>query len=252
MILQATNLSKHINITHMPPQIILKQINLSIDQGEFVAIMGASGSGKSTLLYTLSGMSQPTAGTVTFAGKILDQLNDTQLTKLRCHKMGLVFQQPNLLSHFNLRDNVILAAYLEKTDTRKSIDARADRLMKQTGVYDLGSKDIGQASGGQLQRVAICRALINQPDILFADEPTGALNATAAGEVMTLFNDVNRSGTTIVLVTHDSRVASQAERILYMSDGMIISEKKLDKLTDPKTLKTRENAVNQWLNQLGF
>ncbi|MGM0123751.1 hypothetical protein IGI37_001125 [Enterococcus sp. AZ194] len=252
MILKVTNLSKSFPIENMAPQQILKNINLTINKGEFVSIMGASGSGKSTLLYTVSGMSQPTSGTVQFAGKPLDTLNEEELTSLRLEKMGFVFQQANLLKNFNLRDNVILSAYLGKKRTHKQIDERADQLMKQTGVHNLALKDITQASGGQLQRVSICRALINEPEIIFGDEPTGALNSKSAAEVMVLFNEINQTGTTILLVTHDAKVASKTERILFMMDGEIISEKYLGKLEDAATLKEREEQVALWLNELGF
>lgn len=252
MILKATDLSKSFPIENMEPQHVLKNIQLTINKGEFVSVMGASGSGKSTLLYTISGMMQPSAGTVEFAGEQLNKLTEEQLTSIRLDKMGFVFQQANLLKNFNLKDNIILSAYLGKKESQKEIDKRAVQLMKQTGVHQLASKDITQASGGQLQRVSICRALINEPEIIFGDEPTGALNSKSASEIMTLFNEINQNGTTILLVTHDAKVASKTERILFMADGEIVSEKYLGKMKDESTLKEREEQVAEWLNGLDF
>lgn len=252
MILKATNLSKSFPIENMEPQHVLRNIQLTINKGEFVSVMGASGSGKSTLLYTISGMMQPSAGTVEFAGEQLNTLTEEQLTSVRLNKMGFVFQQANLLKNFSLKDNIILSAYLGKKESQKEIDKRAVQLMKQTGVYQLASKDITQASGGQLQRVSICRALINKPEIIFGDEPTGALNSKSASEIMMLFNEINQKGTTILLVTHDAKVASKTERILFMADGEIVSEKYLGKMKDESTLKEREEQVARWLNGLDF
>ena len=252
MILKATDLSKSFPIENMEPQHVLRNIQLTINKGEFVSVMGASGSGKSTLLYTISGMMQPSAGTVEFAGEQLNTLTEEQLTSIRLNKMGFVFQKANLLKNFNLKDNIILSAYLGKKESQKEIDKRADQLMKQTGVHQLALKDITQASGGQLQRVSICRALINKPEIIFGDEPTGALNSKSASEIMMLFNEINQNGTTILLVTHDAKVASKTERILFMADGEIVSEKYLGKMKDKSTLKEREEQVAEWLNGLDF
>ena len=252
MILKATDVSKSFPIENMEPQHVLKNIQLTINKGEFVSVMGASGSGKSTLLYTISGMMQPSAGTVEFAGEQLNTLTEEQLTSVRLNKMGFVFQQANLLKNFNLKDNIILSAYLGKKESQKEIDKRAVQLMKQTGVHQLALKDITQASGGQLQRVSICRALINKPEIIFGDEPTGALNSKSASEIMMLFNEINQNGTTILLVTHDAKVASKTERILFMADGEIVSEKSLGKMKDESTLKEREEQVAKWLNGLDF
>lgn len=252
MILKATDVSKSFPIENMEPQHVLKNIQLTINKGEFVSVMGASGSGKSTLLYTISGMMQPSAGTVEFAGEQLNTLTEEQLTSVRLNKMGFVFQQANLLKNFNLKDNIILSAYLGKKESQKEIDKRAIQLMKQTGVHQLALKDITQASGGQLQRVSICRALINKPEIIFGDEPTGALNSKSASEIMMLFNEINQNGTTILLVTHDAKVASKTERILFMADGEIVSEKYLGKMKDESTLKEREEQVAKWLNGLDF
>lgn len=252
MILKVTDLSKSFQIENMEPQHVLKNIQLTINSGEFVSVMGASGSGKSTLLYTISGMMQPSTGTVEFAGEQLNKLSEDQLSSIRLNRMGFVFQQPNLLKNFNLKDNIILSVFLEKSESQKELDARALDLMKQTGIHHLALNDITQASGGQLQRVSICRALINEPDIIFGDEPTGALNSKSASDVMMLFNQINEKGTTILLVTHDIKVASKTERILFMDDGEIVSEMYLGKMKNEISLRDREAQVTKWLNGLDF
>lgn len=252
MILNVMDLSKSFAIEGLAPQKILKNIQFTVNKGEFVSVMGPSGSGKSTLLYTISGMACPTSGTVEFCGERIDQLSEEQLTTLRLDKMGFVFQQPNLLKNFCLLDNIVLSAYLGKKESRAEINHRANRLMAQTGIEKIASQDITQASGGELQRVAICRALINQPEIVFGDEPTGALNSKTATEIMTVFAKINSAGTAVMLVTHDAKVAAKTERILFMTDGEIVSEKYLGKYQEEAQLKEREEEVAIWLNKLGF
>ena len=167
--------------------------------------------------------------------------------------MGFVYQQMHLLKNLNIRDNIILSAYRAKNSSRRLINNRATELMKRTGIAELADRDITQVSGGQLQRAAICRALINQPEILFGDEPTGALNSKTANEIMEILVDVNQSGTTILLVTHDAKVAVQAERVLYMLDGSIAAEHWLGKYNrDTSDLKEREEKLSLWLFGLGF
>lgn len=215
--------------------------------------MGPSGSGKSTLLYTLSGMDTMTAGSVLFKGQEISALSETELAALRLHSMGFIFQQMHLLKNLNIRDNIILSAYRAKKTSRRAINARAADLMKRTGISALADRGITEVSGGQSQRVAICRALINQPDILFGDEPTGALNSKAAGEIMEILGEINRSGTTILLVTHDAKVAAGAERVLYMLDGRMASEHWLGKYHKEKgDLKQREEKLSLWLRTLEF
>lgn len=235
-------------------QQVLKDIHLQIRQGEFLAVMGPSGSGKSTLLYTISGMDKTiTAGSVVFHGQEITELSEDELAGLRLNRMGFIFQQIHLLKNLNIRDNIILSAYRAKTSSRKLINNRAAELMKRTGISALADRDITQVSGGQLQRAAICRALINQPDILFGDEPTGALNSKATGEIMDILADINRSGTTILLATHDAKVAAQAERVLYMMDGCIAAEQWLGKYNRVNgDLKGREEKLSDWLLKLGF
>ena len=251
-ILEVRNLCKRYQINKKQKQ-VLNNIDLTIKEGEFVSVMGPSGSGKSTLLYNVSGMDRMTAGNVIFDGNKLSDMSEKELSKLRLKKMGFVFQQINLLKNLGIIDNIILSAYMAKNRSREEINQLAVDLMKKTGIYELANNDITQASGGQLQRAAICRALINNPTILFGDEPTGALNSGAAENIMDIFRDVNEEGTTVMLVTHDVKVASQSERVLYMVDGNIVGENKLGKFDkSTEDIKKRETVLSEWLLDKGF
>lgn len=209
----------------------LNAVNVAIAKGEFVAVMGSSGSGKSTLLFVLSGMDEITSGSVKFGDTELSKLHENELADIRRTKMGFVFQQPTMLKNLNLLDNIILPAVHEfKKDTAK-LTQKAKALMQKTGISGLESRDTTEVSGGQLQRAGICRALINSPEILFADEPTGALNSKSAEEIMELLVDINKEGTAILLVTHDAKVAAMADRVLFTKDGNIVSEVLLQKFS---------------------
>lgn len=252
-ILETKGLNKTYETGQGTPQTVLKDVHLQVSKGEFVAIMGPSGSGKSTLLYTISGMDRMTSGSVIFKGQEISGLAERELGVLRLNQMGFIFQQMHLLKNLNIRDNIILSAYRAKIVNRRTINKRAAELMKKTGISALAERDITQVSGGQLQRAAICRSIINEPDILFGDEPTGALNSKAASEIMEILIDINQAGTTILLATHDAKVAAQAERVLYMLDGSITSEHRLGKLNRINgDLKEREEKLSAWLFQLGF
>ena len=232
---------------------VLSNVDLTIEPGEFVTVMGPSGSGKSTLLYNISGMDRAKSGRVLFNGQDITALSEEELSKVRLTSMGFVFQHIHLLKNLSIFDNVVLSAYLAREESHDQIDQRAEALMEQVGIAHLAGNDITQASGGQLQRVGICRALINNPDILFGDEPTGALNSKAAGEIMDLLAEINKSGTTIMLVSHDVRVAARTERVLFMLDGQIVSEKYLGKPSENGTeRKEREESLSSWLTELGF
>lgn len=231
---------------------VLRNVDISIGEGEFISVMGPSGSGKSTLLYNISGMDQATSGRIRFCGTELTTMPEDDLSALRLQKMGFIFQQSCLLKNLNILDNIILSAFMAKNESRQTIVHRAKKLMSQTGISALAGNDITQASGGQLQRAAICRALINNPDIVFGDEPTGALNSRATGEVMDILADINRTGTTIMLVTHDAKVAAKTERVLYMEDGVISGEKHLGKYQNDSNIRTRESRLTNWLSQMGF
>ena len=226
---------------------------VEIHAGEFVSVMGPSGSGKSTLMYTLSGMDGIDGGEVVFDGRNLSTLNDNELADLRRTTMGFVFQQPTLLSTLNILDNIILTSVRGRRRDVASITQRARDLMDRAGIEDLAGRQITQASGGQLQRVGVCRALMNDPSVIFGDEPTGALNSASAEEIMGLFAEIHRAGTTIVLVTHDIRVAARTERVLFLLDGTIRGEFIAGTYDGtPESLRDREDRLTTWLTQMGF
>lgn len=253
IILEAKGLSKSYRVGEKNEHKVLKNIDLKIKQGEFVCVMGPSGSGKSTLLYNISGMDKISSGSVLFNDKEISGLSEKDLSLLRLHEMGFIFQHIHLLKNLCIYDNIILSAYLANKISRKKINDTAIELMKKMGIYELANNDITQASGGQLQRVAICRALINDPNIIFGDEPTGALNSKSASDIMEILNDINKLGTTILLVTHDVKVAAKTERILYMLDGQIVGEKKLNKYKkESKDVRDREKILSIWLREMDF
>ncbi len=232
---------------------ILRNVNMNIETGELVSVMGPSGSGKSTLLYCVSGMDHMTAGSVRFEGQELSELSENKMAELRLNKMGFIFQHIYLLKNLGIMDNIIVSGFTAKRKSRKEVNADAAALMKRTGIIRLSDNEITQASGGELQRTAICRALINEPSVLFADEPTGSLNSRSAEDIMKLLLDINRTGTTIMIVTHDAKIAAKTERVLYMMDGTIKGQYKLSKY-DEETDHTREREVRlqDWLFDMGW
>lgn len=233
---------------------VLKNVNFEIEQGEMVAIMGPSGSGKTTLLYTVSGMDTVTAGNIDFFGKELSQLSDNEVSNVRLNEMGFVFQQMYMLKNLSIYDNIILPAYQSKEgkQTRQEINTYAVELMHKLGISDVADNDINEVSGGQLQRACICRSLINIPRIIFADEPTGALNQQSSSEVMKILNQINEEGTSIMLVTHDLKVAAKCERILYIEDGNIRDDIRLGKCNKSEDKRDREKKLSTWLMDLGW
>lgn len=226
---------------------VLNSVSVEINNGEFVSVMGPSGSGKSTLLYALSGMDSIDSGKVMFENQNLSDLSDNALADLRRNKMGIVFQQPTLLKNLNLLDNIILPFMRNNQKKAKSITQKAKLLMKQVGIEELEQRNITEVSGGQLQRAGICRALMSEPKIIFGDEPTGALNSKSAKEVMELFEQINKNGTAILLVTHDANVAARTKRVLFMQDGKIVS-----RLEFPEEYKEadHENRVAKITHQM--
>lgn len=233
---------------------VLRNVNFSIDEGEMVAIMGPSGSGKSTLLYSVSGMDNMTAGSVNFAGKQMEKLSSKELTALRLDEMGFIFQQMYMLKNLTVLDNIVLPAYQSKKNraSKKEKAEYGKELMRKLGIIDVADNDITEVSGGQLQRACICRSLINHPKIIFADEPTGALNRTSSEEVMEELKKINDQGTTIMMVTHDVKVAAKCSKIMYIVDGNIKEEYNLGKYEKESTLKERERTLNNWLMDLGW
>ncbi len=232
---------------------VLKNISFNVEQGEMIAVMGPSGSGKSTLLYTVSGMDNPTAGKVIFNGRELQSLNGKQLAKVRLDEMGFIFQQMYMLKNLSVIDNIILPACQSKKNnkSKKEISEQAQLLMRKLDIIEIADNSINEVSGGQLQRACICRALINNPDIIFADEPTGALNRASSDEVMKQLVGINREGTTVMLVTHDVKVAAKCKRIMYIVDGNIQGEYNLGEFCN-SNLKERERTINNWLMDMGW
>ena len=207
--------------------IVLNNVSLEINKGDFTAVMGPSGSGKSTLLYSISSMDNPDEGEVVFEGIDVYKLSESELSKFRLNKMGFVFQNSQLLKNLSIFDNIILPGMVAKRESIEVVRARATELMSKMGIEDIKDRDIREVSGGQLQRAAICRAMINSPEILFMDEPTGALNSEAASQVMEILKKLNQEGISIMLVTHDAKMASMAKKIIYIKDGKLAGEIKL-------------------------
>lgn len=207
---------------------VLQGIDLQINDGEFVVIMGPSGGGKSTLLHILSGMERPDSGTVTLEGQEITALPEKELAQVRLTQLGFVFQQSHLVQSLNLLDNVALPGLMAKQQSRADVEARARELLELTGTAEIADHYPTQASGGQLQRIGIARALINAPKIVFGDEPTGSLNRATTTQVLDLFGEVHRAGTTLVVVTHDPLVAAQADRVVMLVDGLVRDDLSLD------------------------
>lgn len=247
-ILEVQNLCKKFEDTK-----VLNNINFKVDEGEFIAIMGQSGSGKSTLLYSISGMDRPTKGNVLFSGKDISNLEDEKMAEVRLKKMGFIFQNSHLLKNLSIRDNIVLPGFKSGKLSRDEVNQNADKLMEKTGITSVAGHDIKKVSGGQLQRAAICRALINQPDMLFGDEPTGSLNSSTTKEVMDIINTINREGTTVMIVTHDVKVATRAGRVIFLLDGNIHDELLLGKYNeDENKNSSREKQLFEWLEKQGF
>lgn len=242
-------------ITNKQQNNVLRNVNFEIQQGELVSVMGPSGSGKSTLLYCVSGMDTITSGEVSFYGKHIETMKQEELSNLRLTEMGFIFQQMYMLKNLTIFDNIVLSAYEAPGNAkrdRKQINERAKELMRKTGIIDVADHDITEVSGGQLQRACICRSLINEPKLLFADEPTGALNKQTSNDVMDEILKINREGTTVMLVTHDAKIAAKSERVLYIVDGNIRGDFNLGKYESEETLKERRQKLNVWLSDMGW
>ena len=250
-ILQAAGVSKSYVTGKGFSQTVLRDITLNIEEGEFAAIMGPSGSGKSTLLYSISGMDKIDSGNVFFRDVEISKLSELEMSKVRLLEMGFIFQNIYLMKNLTIMDNIMLPALRKGKESKAEIKERTLMLLKQTGIIDLAQRDITEVSGGQLQRAAICRALINNPKMVFGDEPTGALNTAAGNEVMDILINLNQQqGSSMLIVTHDYRVAARADRVIYMLDGQIMSEKSLGKF-DGK-LDHRESELSMWLQAKGI
>lgn len=231
-------------------QHVLKNIDLELYKGDFTVIMGASGAGKSTLLYALSGMDTPTLGKITFGERVISDLSQDGLAVFRRDHCGFVFQQVYLIDGMSVMDNVLSAGLLVNKD-KKALVARAKELFAAVDISeDTQRKFPTQISGGEAQRVGIVRALINSPEILFADEPTGALNSKTGLDVLDTLTRFNEQSQSVVMVTHDMRSARRGNRILYLKDGVILGECDLGKYSHGDA--GRHEKLTAFLNDMGW
>ena len=231
-------------------QHVLKNIDLEIYEGDFTIIMGASGAGKSTLLYSLSGMDKPTLGSVKFDGTEITKMNTDELALFRRSNCGFVFQQVYLVESMSVLDNLLAAGLLVYRD-KKILVKKAGELLKAVGIEEaLWNKFPSQISGGEAQRVGIARALINEPKLVFADEPTGALNSQTGKAVLDTLTKFNEKGQSIVMVTHDITSARRGNRVLYVKDGEIAGECSLGKYVTGD--KERHQKLNDFLVKMGW
>lgn len=250
-ILSVKDLKKKYSLS-MDNTMVLKGISIDIFEKDFTVIMGSSGSGKSTFLYCVSGMDSITSGSVLFGEYQLEKMKENQLSILRRNNMGFVFQQMNLLPALSLKENIIVPAYLSGRKKNAEILVRAEKLIESFGIGEIKEHKPGQVSGGQLQRAAIARALINSPNIVYADEPTGALNSSSSEDVLNIMTKCNEDGQTILMVTHDVNAALRANRILYIKDGMIGGEKNLSDYQKDNNKDKRRKDILDWLSEMGW
>ena len=230
---------------------VLKNMNLEINEGDFTIIMGSSGSGKSTLLYALSGMDKPTLGKVLFRDTDITALNNDQLAIFRRKNCGFLFQSIYLLGNMSVLDNVLTSGLLVSKNKR-AIISKAKELLQQVGLKkEVWDKFPNQISGGEAQRAGIVRALVNEPTVVFADEPTGALNSSASTEVLNTLTKINENNQSIVMVTHDIKTALRGNRIIYIRDGAACGELKLPFYKD-ENIEARRERVQRFLEEMGW
>ena len=224
----------------------LKNLSFSVEEGEYVAIRGESGSGKTTLLNILAALDKPTGGQVILNGKNIVDIREKEISAFRRENLGFVFQDFNLLDNFSLKDNIVLPLVLSGVDY-KEMERRITPIAAQLGILDILGKYPYEVSGGQKQRAAVARALIIKPELVLADEPTGALDSKATEDLLTLFNKINERGQTILMVTHSTKAASHARRVLFIKDGEVFhqiyrgnltSEELYAKISDTLTMLT--------------
>ncbi len=246
-ILRVKNLKKEYSLGKDNTNLVIPDLNLEIKQGEFVTIMGSSGSGKSTLLYLLGGLDDPSGGEVFVNGHLMPS-GQNENALFRRESMGVVFQHNNLIPGLNLLENILVAAFLVQKN-RKEARQKAIRLMNELGIGDLQERFPAQVSGGEQQRCSIARALVNDPDILLADEPTGSLNSSSTEKVLEIFAELHSRGQTIVMVTHEIEAACYAEKVVYLRDGIFIDAFNMDRTSDRSK---NEKALLGWLTEKGW
>lgn len=231
-------------------QTIINNIDLDIYENDFTIIMGSSGAGKSTLLYSLSGMDKPTSGNIIFNDKDITKMNTDDLALFRRKNCGFVFQQIYLLDKMSLLDNVLTAGLLTEKNKKKVI-ARAKELFKKVNINETTyRKTSSQVSGGECQRAGIVRAVINSPSVIFADEPTGALNSDNGTKVLDVLTEFNNTGESIIMVTHDKKSALRGNRIIYLKDGKIFGELSIEKYNENDT--ERNQKLDRFLKEMGW
>ncbi|WP_343082768.1 ABC transporter ATP-binding protein [Blautia producta] len=228
---------------------VLDHINVDIYAEDFTTIMGPSGAGKSTLMYALSGMDSVTSGSVIYRGNNICTFNEKEMADLRAKRFGFVFQQSHLVSNLTLLENVLVAGYVGNKGQGDEVRKRAEVLLKEMGIWEARNRLPAEISGGEAQRAAIVRAVINAPDIILCDEPSGALNKSNTEEALNLLSAINKKGQSILMVTHDLQAAIRGNRVLYMEDGKIIDEMNLSPYT-AENRKAREAKLNKWLSDL--
>ena len=232
-------------------QHVIKNLDLEIREGDFTVIMGSSGSGKSTLLYALSGMDKPTMGKVLFADTEIQGYSNDELAIFRRGNCGFVFQSVYLLENQTVLDNVLTGALIVQKNSPELVN-KAKELLKKTGLNDEDMKKYpNQLSGGEAQRVGIVRAIINDPKILFADEPTGQLNSSSSKDVLDIFTDIHKNGQSIVMVTHDLKTALRGTRVLYLRDGGITGDYEMPPYGEDD-IKNRRNKLTAFLDEMGW
>ncbi len=249
IIIKATKLKKSFR-TGDTEQTIFENLDLNIYKGDFTVIMGSSGAGKSTLMYSLSGMDRPTAGEIVWDGKEITSLKDDKLAVFRRKNCGFVFQQIYLLDKMSLMDNVLTASALSEASKKDSVKY-AKELFELVNIPEITRKKIpSQVSGGEAQRAGIVRAVINKPKILFADEPTGALNSNNSTAVLDVFTKLHKDGQSVIMVTHDKKTALRGNRVLYIKDGKIYGECDLGEYKTDSI--EREAKLNNFLTEMGW
>ena len=226
---------------------VLNHVSVDIYEDDFTIIMGPSGAGKSTLLYVLSGMDRVSSGTVVYKGKVISRFKESQMAKIRSREFGFVFQQTLLVSNLTLFENVTVAGYLGKERKPEETRKQGEALLEQMNVGNAKNRLPAEVSGGKAQRAAIARAMIHEPGLIFADEPTGALNKRNTAEVLDLLTNLNKEGQSILMVTHDVRAAIRGTRLLYLEDGKIMDELELP-IYHAGDAMERESRVNEWLS----